>query len=214
MANATPKIYTSLMTLQGLIQVVPFDATNPHFKNKYASLAAIVRAITPHMQAAKLCFTQTVSDLVLTTRLISVEDGSEIVSSLTLPVGANANAQGIGSAITYMKRYALCAILGIVGDDDDDGNAATKVGETKISELLAKNQELEKELAAMKAKEAQAARNKSLNDIWAKFEANPTQENADLLEKEVQELYPEKAQAFKDKAKLHIAKLAENVPNN
>lgn len=206
---AIPLIYKALQTFQGLIQVVHFDTENPFFKSKYASFAGIVKAITPHMQVANLCFTQVMSGNDLITRVICAEDGSEVASVLNLPITATANAQGVGSALTYMKRYALCAILGIVGDADDDGNAATKE-QSKDTEL----ETLRAKVAAYEARDAKAKLDKAVTALWAKFTANPTEENKVAIAKEVAKLAPEKEAAFTTNADAHIAKLAANVPNS
>jgi len=212
MANeaTTPKVYKSLMTLQGLIQVVSFDATNPHYKNKYASFAGIVKAIAPHMQIAGLCFTQTISDLILTTRIICAADGSEIVSTLALPVSGNATAQGIGAAITYTKRYALCAILGIVGDDEDDGNTAN-ITNNEAKDLEIKN--LQGEITVLKTA-AKKQIEEATSKLWAEFTSDPILDNRNRIANILTYLAPEKVESFVEKAKIHMEKLAKNAQNN
>jgi len=206
MAETTiPKVYKSLMTLQGLIQVVSFDATNPHFKNRYASLAGIVKSIAPHMQIAGLCFTQTISELVLTTRLICAADGSEIVSTLALPVSANATSQMIGAAITYIKRYALCAILGIVGDDEDDGNTLS-ITNNEAKDLEIKN--LQSEISGLKAvskKQIEEATSK----LWAEFTSEPILDNRNRIANILTYLAPEKVESFTQKADAQIKLLPQ-----
>ena len=61
--------------------------------------------------------------MVLTT-ILAHESGEWIVQDMSLPV-SKPDAQGAGSAITYMRRYALAAVIGVV-QADDDGNEATK----------------------------------------------------------------------------------------
>lgn len=185
-----PQIYTALMKFQGLIQVIPFDSVNPHFKNKYASLAAIVKACAPHMQTAGLCFTQTIDGLNIVTRVICANDGSEIVSTLALPIAPTANAQAIGSAITYMKRYAICAVLGIVGDDDDDGNLAQKA-EPKQTPMP----------VIQPAKSPAALK---LEALWSEFEKSPTDANLVEISKKVAQISLNSVAGFEAKAKAHI----------
>lgn len=108
------------------------DATNPAFRNKYATLDAIMEQVRPVLAKHGLAVLQGVHhpetvDGVL--RSISVEtrllhtSGEWIASSVALPV-EKVTSQGIGSATSYGRRYGLSAILGLTADDDD-GNAAS-----------------------------------------------------------------------------------------
>lgn len=124
-------IWGKLAQFQKQVQIIGFDSVNPHFKNKYASLAAVVKACAPVLSENGLAFSQIFSGSDIITIVADTETGEKIESVLRLPVAETATAQQIGSAITYMKRYALCAILGVVGDDDDDGNEATKTPPAK-----------------------------------------------------------------------------------
>jgi len=124
-------IWGKLAQFQKQVQIIGFDSVNPHFKNKYASLAAVVKTCAPVLSENGLAFSQIFSGSDIITIVADTETGEKIESVLRLPVADTATAQQIGSAITYMKRYALCAILGVVGDDDDDGNEATKTHPAK-----------------------------------------------------------------------------------
>lgn len=105
-----------------------FDATNPHFRNKYASLAAIRNATIPTLSKHGIAVVQSLRSgdhgVVCETMLMHAS-GQWISDTLELPV-SKSDAQGYGSAATYARRYALQALAGIVGDDDDDGDAASK----------------------------------------------------------------------------------------
>ena len=121
-------IATALSKAQGLMASADFDAVNPHFKNKYASLASVVNACRVPMATWGLSFTQSVIEgekgMHLETTVMH-ESGEWISSLMPLYISKD-DMQGLGSAITYAKRYALSAMLGIVADEDDDGNAASK----------------------------------------------------------------------------------------
>lgn len=96
--------------------------TGGEYKFSYATIGNIKKTITPLLAKNGLSYSQpTCADGTVTTILMH-SSGQYICSSLLIK-GEN-NAQGIGSAITYAKRYSLAAILGIVTDDDDDGNMA------------------------------------------------------------------------------------------
>lgn len=92
---------------------------------KYATLAHALEKVQPVLTACKLAYTQfTDSENNLHTMLLH-ESGQFIegVKPLDLPNGAS--AQEVGSFITYYKRYSLLAMLGVVAEDDEDGNIAS-----------------------------------------------------------------------------------------
>ena len=88
---------------------------------KYADLNACKEAAQKPLAENGLAVTQLVeADYSLTTMLLH-SSGQWLSSNVKMPI-TDQGAQAVGSAITYAKRYAFCAILGIVADDDDDGN--------------------------------------------------------------------------------------------
>lgn len=101
------------------------DAPNPFFKSTYATLGNILNQIEEPLAKAGLTFVQIpMGEDELKTILIETESGESIEGTMKLmPVKRDPQAQG--SAITYGRRYALSAILGISTEEDDDGNAAS-----------------------------------------------------------------------------------------
>lgn len=89
---------------------------------KYADLSACVKAAAPALKENGLSVSQIISDGKIIT-LLSHKSGQWLKSELYLPQQSG-NYQDYGSAITYLKRYSYCAILGIVADTDDDANMA------------------------------------------------------------------------------------------
>lgn len=89
---------------------------------KYADLSACARAAAPGLKEHGLSVSQIISEGKLIT-LLSHKSGQWFKSELYLPT-QSADYQAFGSAITYLKRYSYCAILGIVADTDDDANYA------------------------------------------------------------------------------------------
>lgn len=103
------------------------------FSYKYADFDSIVRMVRPILHKHGLAFMQSVSggdvEPCLTTRVFSVK-GEYIEDTVAIPAmdvvrnssgnASNNNLQRLGMAITYMKRYALCAMLGITSDEDVD----------------------------------------------------------------------------------------------
>lgn len=102
------------------------DSTG-QFQNKYASLGAIVHAVAPKLAEHGLSVVQlpsgTADHPTLVTILLHVS-GAYIESEAPLMLDKQ-NAQGLGSALTYQRRYSYCAALGLVADEDDDGAAAS-----------------------------------------------------------------------------------------
>jgi hypothetical protein len=128
-------IIEALIELQAKIEPPAKSNENEAFKrngkvSKYADLGAVWDSIKPHLQALGLFVSQpteiTDAGMVLRT-VVTHKSGAKIESTYLLnPV--KQDPQGMGSAITYARRYALCSLLGIVADDDDDGNAASGQG--------------------------------------------------------------------------------------
>lgn len=135
-SDSISKIAPALLAAQKAITFAAKDATNPHFRNKYADLPAVVDAVKPALNEAGITFLQsaTPSDsdkLHLVTRLLH-SSGEWIEDTLVMPLPKQ-DPQGYGSAMTYARRYALAAITGLY-QDDDDGTAASGPATQKKSE--------------------------------------------------------------------------------
>ncbi|WP_052351557.1 ERF family protein [Deinococcus pimensis] len=117
----------ALVAAQGQLQVAVKDSTNPAFRSRYADLGAVWEAARPALQANGLSVVQMPmpcepGHAALETVLL--HQSGEYLSSVSQTRLVKDDPQGYGSAITYLRRYAMSAILGIVADDDD-GNAAS-----------------------------------------------------------------------------------------
>ncbi len=113
---------------QGAMKLAEKSAENPHFRSKYADLASIRDACVPALSANGIMLTQPVvadgNRVTVLTKLIH-SSGEWIEAPLTMQA-AQATPQGIGSTITYAKRYGLAALVGVAaGEEDDDGNAGS-----------------------------------------------------------------------------------------
>lgn len=115
---------TALALFRGKMVPVVKDAVNPHYKSAYASLDAILETIKIPLDEAGLSFAQFPDDIGLTTILMH-KSGEWIEASFAVPL-SKSDPQGFGSALTYMRRYALGAILGLSTEEDDDGEGASK----------------------------------------------------------------------------------------
>lgn len=120
------KLILAVHRVQGAVGGVKKDAKNPHFKNRYATLEAVIDAARPALQANGMAFTQApgaiVDGAVEITTMLMHTSGEWLRSTLHVPL-AKRDAQGVGSAITYGCRYSLMAALGLP-PVDDDGQAA------------------------------------------------------------------------------------------
>jgi hypothetical protein len=112
---------------QGDLGPVLKDKTNPAFRSKYADLGAVLEAVLPALNRAGLSLIQSPSydgSLVGVTSILLHESGEWMEATLHMkPV--KMDPQGIGSCLTYARRYAALAIAGAAPEDDDDGNAAS-----------------------------------------------------------------------------------------
>ena len=113
----------ALLKFQGSVEGVHKDSANAHFKNRYASLEAVVEAARPHLQDNGIVFSQAPGAVIdgaieVTTRLTHAESGEWMQSTMHVPM-AKRDPQGAGSAMTYGLRYSLMAALGLPPLDDD-----------------------------------------------------------------------------------------------
>jgi hypothetical protein len=122
---------SALVAAQGEFEAVAKTSDNPFFKSKYASLPDVVKAATPILTKHGLAVTQHVvmgaqddHDGLMT--MLLHESGQFLESTMRLYL-LKLDPQGQGSAITYARRYAYMAVLGLVADVDDDGNKASSV---------------------------------------------------------------------------------------
>jgi hypothetical protein len=128
-SDAIDALAAALALAQADIRPALKDANNPAFNSKYADLSAVFDAVRPALAKHGLSVVQMPehSDdalLHLTTRVCH-KSGQWIEGTMSIPV-SKVNAHGYGSAITYARRYALSAALGVVADEDDDGNKASE----------------------------------------------------------------------------------------
>lgn len=103
------------------------DASNPFFKSKYADLAGVIEATSEALSKNGLALIQSPRlglNRIAVTTLLAHSSGQWLRDDLELPL-SKFDAQGAGSAITYARRYAYQAIVGVAAEDDD-GNAASQ----------------------------------------------------------------------------------------
>ena len=116
------KIYAKIHAAKQEIGVVKKNAKNPHFKNTYADLNALIDAVEPILLEKGLILLQPIKDGKVFTQIIDIDNGEMIESNIDL--SPNLTAQALGSQITYFRRYQISAILSLQSDDDDGQKAS------------------------------------------------------------------------------------------
>lgn len=124
--HATPELFDALATAQGEIENASKNAANPHFRSKYADLAEVLNTIRPVFAKHGLSLIQSPGydgSIASVTTILAHKSGGYLTGTASC-VPAKADAQGIGSATTYLRRYSAAAVAGIAQEDDDGNSAA------------------------------------------------------------------------------------------
>lgn len=146
-SESIDQLATALAVAQGVMGGALKDSANPFFKSKYADLESVWTACRKALSDNGLAVIQTTgineSGICVTT-VLAHKSGQWIRD--TLPVNAkDQTPQGIGSAITYARRYALASMVGVYQTDDDAeaahgrGTKAQPAVDDTAARLLASN---------------------------------------------------------------------------
>jgi hypothetical protein len=128
MENSMAKIAAALVKAQQAFGPALKTSSNPHFKSRYADLAACVEAVMDGLNSNGIALIQKTHqcDNGVMVETVFVHESGEMLSNGVLHVPASKqDPQGYGSALTYARRYSLMAACGIA-PEDDDGNAASR----------------------------------------------------------------------------------------
>ncbi|TVQ99289.1 MAG: hypothetical protein EA399_07810 [Desulfovibrionales bacterium] len=122
------QLAAALAQAQAEMQAARKYSINPHLKSKYADLSSLWEAIrgplSKHgLSVAQVFDTHHSDNEVLVRTILLHKSGQTLTSALRLPVPKR-DPQGVGSAVTYARRYGLAAMVGATADVDDDGHAA------------------------------------------------------------------------------------------
>lgn len=141
------ELAAALSKAQGQMEGAKKDTQNPFFKSKYADLASVWEAIRKPLSENGLSVVQGTSirsfipaestiamdfeadALILETTLLHAS--GQWITSITPVRAKDDSPQAMGSAITYARRYALAAIVGVY-QEDDDANMAQKIQQTQV----------------------------------------------------------------------------------
>jgi hypothetical protein len=118
----TKNIYQKLHEAKLEIGKVAKNAKNPHFKNTYADLNALIEAVEPILLEKGLVLLQPIKEGKVFTIITSIIDSYSVESYIDLP--NNLNPQQLGSAVTYFRRYTLQSLLSLQAVDDDGHTAS------------------------------------------------------------------------------------------
>ena len=203
----TDKIDAILAKAQAEIENPTKDAVNPHFRSKYATLDAGLNIVRSVLSKHGISITQPtrVEDgvLMLDTRL--AYQGQWIASEYPVcpfPV----KQQEMGSALTYSRRYSLFSLVGIAGEEDDDGNAANAT--PTQAPKRAKPVPVKETMSADASKLATDAILQTLTLASTPEELRKfAVDNQEVLSK----LVDEDRAKVRDAYRLHEAKLKENI---
>lgn len=128
-SESITKIASALVKAQGELNAVHKDGNNPHFRSKYATLQNIVEStrdtLRKHGLAVVQTFNETDGTYISLNTTVLHESGEYITGTFSMRP-TKADPQGLGSACSYARRYCFSAAIGIVTDEDDDGNAASQ----------------------------------------------------------------------------------------
>lgn len=124
-SNTIKSLAAALVLVQREIEHAHKNAVNPHFKNRYADLTEVLDTVRPVLAKHGLSVVQFpgYADGVTTVETILTHESGEWMSGTAGARVQKDDPQGVGSAITYLRRYSLAAVCAI-GQDDDDAEAA------------------------------------------------------------------------------------------
>jgi hypothetical protein len=132
---------SALVKMQGEIEGALKGKANPAFRSKYADLGACWDACRDALQANKLAVLQFVTEapagsVGIKTAIFFGPTGESLSETAFIPVKDATNPQALGSAVTYGRRYGLCAAIGICPEDDDGNSAAAVKATSTASKVL------------------------------------------------------------------------------
>ena len=139
-SDSIKELATALAIVQGQLTFAKKDSKNPFFKSNYADLESVwdaCRSLLSDNGLAVMQFPGEYMDgnMALNT-IITHKSGEWMSQEMSVPV-SKPDAQGAGSALTYMRRYALAAVVGVVQADDDGNSASQKIVESATSQQIA-----------------------------------------------------------------------------
>lgn len=123
-SDSIKEIAIAMCEVQASMEAANKSSDNPFFNSKYADLSEVLRCIKGVLPSKNLSFMQMPSfeSGVVSVETIVMHSSGEWISSTSSSPVSKQNPQGVGDAITYLRRYSLAAIFGLA-QKDDDGNS-------------------------------------------------------------------------------------------
>ena len=191
MSETIAELATALAKAQGQIEDATKDGLNPAFRSKYADLAAVRAVIREPLAVNDLAimqFPRTRQGFVEVETMLIHKTGEFVSETLEIPV-SKFDAHGIGSGITYGRRYGLMSVLCLAAVDDDGNAAVEKAPAAPAKKALSPNEVFDLTL------ELKAAAEQGMAALTAKFRSLPESQRA----------------AFNEEAKSELKKIAVAV---
>jgi len=197
------------------------SGTNPHYRSSYATLLSVLEVAREPLAANGLCLSQWISGDQLIS-LLGHESGQSISSAKPIIVKDRNNPQSEGSGITYARRYAAMAILGLA-PDDDDGNEATSTtpsaaaapGKADVNTTVPMSEQIkasvESRLADAFAKMRDARHITHLSNMWAKHQQEWRKSLSDEDDKKLVEYKDMMKESLANKAKTKSKVVSEDA---
>ena len=130
-------MYQKIQNVQKKIGKIAKSKENPFFKSGYFDINMLLEKLQPILEEEGLVLIQPLNTIdgkpALTTMLVNLEDGKVIQTDIVLP--ETPDAQKMGSAITYVRRYAITSLFCLIGEDDDGNQASGKKVQKAIPEI-------------------------------------------------------------------------------
>jgi hypothetical protein len=169
-SDTIAKIADALSKFQADVQDPAKNSDNPFFKSKYVELDDLLASVRPVLSKHGLAVIQEPSgeEKVCVKTIILHNSGEFIEFEPVVLKPVKTDPQGVGSAITYGRRYALSSILGVAWDADDDGNKAS--GKDKNDGHKATLREAQEQIADQKTHEHQGQKSSEIK--WDSFWQN------------------------------------------
>lgn len=171
MSTSIAKLATALVAAQAEMRSPEKNASNPAFRTRYADLASIMDAAREVLPKHGLAVSQipVPSDArsVCVRTMLLHSSGEWLAGDCVLPFGRGDGPQAAGSAITYARRYGLASMLGMVADDDDDGEAAQKSFRANGGARQAQAPAQRRAQEPAQGRPASAPTEKQVKAIWA-----------------------------------------------
>lgn len=130
------EIFKAISKMQGTLKPALKDSSNPFFKSKYADLESCWDALRKPLSDSDLCVIQLLETIAMENYVVTLlghSSGQYLESKFKVCAVKN-DPQSIGSAITYTRRYALCAITGLTQSDDDAESAMERTNRGQFND--------------------------------------------------------------------------------